>query len=212
MDSQRRDRGVLTSFRTLWRSCALEDVGTKRLDDYLADRLEEVTLASASKQLGILKAAYAKAIRWGRTTSNPVTGLRLNQEGEERIRWLTDDEEVKLLAALLDIDQRVVERGAAVADEAVDGAERFGGAEDVGGDDLIEKTLELAVGQLDAVQCLELFAEIALKRCTVTNVCTRLVLQAFSFSISSCSSWRSDVVMRLGPGISLLITAGHAIG
>jgi integrase len=80
-------------------SCQLEDVGTKRLEDYLADRLEEVTFASASKELGILKAAYAKAIRWGWTTSNPVTGLSLNQEGEERIRWLTDEEEAERLGA-----------------------------------------------------------------------------------------------------------------
>jgi integrase len=99
VDSQRRDRGVLSRFRTLWGSCRLEEVGAKRLEDYLADRLEEVTFASASKELGILKAAYAKAIRWGWTTSNPLTGLRLNQEGEERIRWLTDDEEAELLAA-----------------------------------------------------------------------------------------------------------------
>jgi len=95
-DSQRRDRGVLTRFKVLWGTCRLEDVGAKRLKDYLADRLEDVTFASASKELGILKAAYAKAIRWGWTTSNPVTGLSLNQDGEERIRWLTDDEEAEL--------------------------------------------------------------------------------------------------------------------
>jgi integrase len=37
----------------------------------------------------------------GWTSSNPLIGLRLNQEGEERIRWLTDDEEVELLGACL---------------------------------------------------------------------------------------------------------------
>jgi hypothetical protein len=65
VDSQRRDRGVLTRFKTLWGGCRLEDLGAKRLEDYLADRLEDVSFASASKELGILKAAYAKAIRWG---------------------------------------------------------------------------------------------------------------------------------------------------
>ena len=56
-------------------------------------------------------------------------------------------------------------------------AERAGGGEDVGGDDLVEKTLELAVGQLDAVERLELFAEVALKRGAVADVGAVFVLQ-----------------------------------
>jgi hypothetical protein len=42
-----------------------------------------------------------------------------------------------VLAPVLDVDQRVVERGAVVAGEAVDAADRFGGAEDVRADDLV---------------------------------------------------------------------------
>jgi len=74
-----------------------------------------------------------------------------------------------VLAPVLDVDQRVVERGAVVAGEAVYAAEYFCGTEGVGRDDLVEKTLELAVGQLDAVECLELFAEVALKRGAVSD-------------------------------------------
>jgi len=51
---------------------------------------------------------------------------------------LVDDFEV-VLAPVLDIDQRVVERRAVVALEAVDAAQGLGGAVDVGGDDAIEQ-------------------------------------------------------------------------
>jgi integrase len=98
-DSQRRDRGVLARFTTLWGAYRLEALSTKILEDYLAERLEDVTFASASKELGILKAAYGKAIRWGWTATNRVRGLSLNQEGEERLRWLTAAEEERLLLA-----------------------------------------------------------------------------------------------------------------
>ncbi len=98
-DSQRRDRGVLARFTALWGTYQLDQVSTKLLEDYLTERLEEVTFASASKELGILKAAYAKAIRWGWAPTTPFTGISLNQEGEERIRWLTHEEEATLLGA-----------------------------------------------------------------------------------------------------------------
>ncbi len=72
---------------------------------------------------------------------------------------LADDLE-GVLAPVVDVDERVVERGAVVAGEAVAVAERVGGGEDVRGDDFVEQTLELAVGQADVVERLELFAEI----------------------------------------------------
>ena len=59
---------------------------------------------------------------------------------------LVDDLE-GVLAPVLDVDERVVERRAVVAGEAVAVAERVGGGEDVGRDDLVEQPLELAVGQ-----------------------------------------------------------------
>ena len=54
----------------------------------------------------------------------------------------------------------------------------LGGGEDVGGDDLVEQALELAVGQADAVECLELLAEVRFKRGAVADVRAVLVLQA----------------------------------
>ncbi len=49
-----------------------------------------------------------------------------------------------VFAPVVDIDERVVERGAVVAGEAAPVAERLGGGEDVWGDDVIEQALEFA--------------------------------------------------------------------
>lgn len=62
------------------------------------ERLQDVTLATVSKELGILKSAYGRALRWDWVTTTPFRGITLNQEGEERVRWLTDAEEGRLVA------------------------------------------------------------------------------------------------------------------
>jgi integrase len=69
------------------------------IDDYMSDRLQTVCFATVSKELGILKSAYRYAIRWGWVNKNPLTGVSLNQEGEGRLRWLTREEESRLLLA-----------------------------------------------------------------------------------------------------------------
>jgi hypothetical protein len=82
---------------------------------------------------------------------------------------LVDDLE-GVFAPVLDVDEGVVERGAVVADEAVDLAEQGRGGENVGGDDLVEEALEFAVGELDAVEGLEVVAEVAFDGGSVADV------------------------------------------
>jgi len=97
--SQRRDHVVLEEFRRRWGILGLEHLRTKTLEDYLAARLHNVTLATVSKELGVLKSAYGRAMRWEWVTTTPFRGIALNQEGEARMRWLTDDEAARLVGA-----------------------------------------------------------------------------------------------------------------
>ena len=97
--SQRRDHVVLERFRKQWGALSLDHLSNKTLEDYLTERLHDVTLATVSKELGILKSAYARALRWDWVSTTPFRGITLNQEGEERVRWLTDAEEAQLLEA-----------------------------------------------------------------------------------------------------------------
>ena len=99
MHSQRRDRMVLKRFTTRWGTLRLDAVSSKLIEDYMAERMTTVTLASVSKELGILKSAFTRAMRWEWIAKSPFRGITLNQEGEERLRWLTEAEEAQLLAA-----------------------------------------------------------------------------------------------------------------
>ena len=97
--SQRRDHFVLTRFTKRWGTMALDHLSSKMLEDYQTERLHDVTWATVSKELGILKSAYTRAMRWDWISTTPFRGIALNQEGEERLRWLTDAEEARLVAA-----------------------------------------------------------------------------------------------------------------
>ena len=76
---------------------------------------------------------------------------------------LVDDLE-GVFAPVLDIDERVVQRCAVIACEGVDLADGLGSSEDIGGDDLVEQTGELGIGEADAVQGFELLAKVLLQR------------------------------------------------
>ena len=60
--SQRRDHVVLERFNKRWGTLDLDQLRTKTVEDYLTERLHDVTLATVSKELGILRSAYARAI------------------------------------------------------------------------------------------------------------------------------------------------------
>ena len=89
---------------------------------------------------------------------------------------LIDDFE-GVLAPVLDVDKRVVERRAIIADERLPIPQRAGRFVHVGRDDLIEEALELAVGKRDPVQGLEFFPEVGFKRGPITDVRAILVFE-----------------------------------
>lgn len=96
--SQLRDRIILARFTMRWGTLQLCDLTTFLLEAYLAERLEQVSFATCSKELGVLRAACHCAVRWGWASHSPFRGIVLNQEGTARTRWLSDDEEMRLLA------------------------------------------------------------------------------------------------------------------
>jgi len=99
LDSQRRDHLVFRHLPKEWATLLVRELTPKMIDDYMSARLKTVCFATLSKELGILKSAYRYAIRWGWGNTNPLAGVSLNQEGEARLRWLTREEEPRLLLA-----------------------------------------------------------------------------------------------------------------
>jgi integrase len=96
--SQERDRMTFARFATRWGKLLLRDLTTLLIEEYLAERLAKISFATASKELGVLKAAFRCAVRWGWASHSPFLGIVLNQEGTARTRWLSDEEEMRLLA------------------------------------------------------------------------------------------------------------------
>ena len=82
-----------------------------------------------------------------------------------------------VLAPVLDVDEGVVERRAVVADERFPVPEGACGFVHIGCDDLIEESLELAVGECDTIQGVELFPEVCFKRRSIADFRAILVLE-----------------------------------
>lgn len=97
--SQRHDQRVLARLTTLWGNQLVTELNSQVVEAYMAGRLKRVSLATVSKELGTLRAAYRCAHRGGWTSHDPFHGVKLNQQGQERSRWLTDEEEPVLLSA-----------------------------------------------------------------------------------------------------------------
>lgn len=95
--SQQRDHIILTRFATRWGTLLLRNLTTLLIEQYIAERSAQVSFATLSKELGVLKAAFRCAIRWGWASHSPFVGIGLNQAGTPRTRWLPQDEEQQLL-------------------------------------------------------------------------------------------------------------------
>jgi integrase len=57
-------------------------------------------IATVNRYLAVLKAAFSLAIRNGKAEKNPVKEIRFQKENNERVRYLTPDEESQLFAVL----------------------------------------------------------------------------------------------------------------
>jgi integrase len=66
----------------------------------VAKRLTEVRPASVNRELAFLKRTYNVAIADGLLETNPVRQVKLLQENNARVRYLTDEEEVRLRAEM----------------------------------------------------------------------------------------------------------------
>ena len=96
--------GAMWSAR--WGGRLLEDVAPADLERYKSERLESVKPATVNRELAFLKHVYNVAIRDEKTERNPVAKIKLASEPSGRTRWLNDEEEARLMAALPSDDDR----------------------------------------------------------------------------------------------------------
>lgn len=84
----------------------LEDVTPADLERVKTERLENVSAATVNRELAFLKHVYNVAIRDGKTERNPFARIKLLREPSGRVRYLTDEEEPRLLDALATDEDR----------------------------------------------------------------------------------------------------------
>jgi len=78
----------------------LEEVTPADLERIKAERAQLVEPATVNRELAFLKHVYNVAIRDSKTDRNPVSKIKLLREPSGRVRYLTDEEEARLMAAL----------------------------------------------------------------------------------------------------------------
>jgi len=74
----------------------LYEISSLDVEKYKTKRLNEVTPATINRELACLKTLFNKAIQWGKISHNPVKGVKLYKENNQRVRYL-EDEEIKML-------------------------------------------------------------------------------------------------------------------
>ncbi len=77
----------------------LSEVSPLAIERYKRQRKQDgVSEVTVNRELALLKNLFTKAIEWEKATENPVKKVRLYREENGRTRFLTEDEESRLLA------------------------------------------------------------------------------------------------------------------
>jgi len=101
------DDRFLQRFAIEFKGKLLSEITTEMVERYKTRRMQElrhhsdkpVSPRQVNYELAILKAFFNKAIRWGKTTENPVTRIDFLKVNDGRTRWLGKEEVEALLKA-----------------------------------------------------------------------------------------------------------------
>ncbi len=94
------DQRYADFWTNLFGTIPLDELSPADLDEWKADRLQQVKPSTVNRALEYLKAFYALAVRDGHADKNPVQRVQLVRENNERHRYLLESEERALKNAL----------------------------------------------------------------------------------------------------------------
>ncbi len=95
--SWKRDVTSLRSLLLFFGNKRLKDISPFLVEKYKQKRKEEVKPATVNRELACMKHMFSLAIKWGKTTKNPVKEVKLFKENNQRLRFLTEDEIYRLI-------------------------------------------------------------------------------------------------------------------
>jgi integrase len=99
LSSYVRAESEVKQFCRLWGDRRLSQITPRMIEEYKGERLGAgIKPATVERDLGTLQQMYATAILWKQATANPLLKLSRPKAGKGRIRFLTAEEESRLLA------------------------------------------------------------------------------------------------------------------
>jgi len=97
---KRSDLRNITVLNKAFSTYYLHELTPHLIEKFKAQRAKEVKPATVNRHLACLKSMFNKAIAWGRFSgNNPVKGIKLFRENNQRLRFLEKEEISRLLAS-----------------------------------------------------------------------------------------------------------------
>lgn len=98
--SYRSTKTALGHLIQTFKGKGLGEIRPQDVEAYKARRIAGVKPSTVNRELALIRHLYNTAIQWGYVERNPVQGVKLFRENNERIRYLSHDEEARLFAVL----------------------------------------------------------------------------------------------------------------
>ena len=108
--SKRQHKGYIARLKTFFGAVTLEHVTPKRIVAYKTQRYADgVKPSTINRELAALKKAFNLARReWEWCRDNPVSRISLEKENNRRDRWLSPDEEERVLKGASDATRELI--------------------------------------------------------------------------------------------------------
>ncbi len=87
---------VMTRLNETFGSKALSEITTQDVERFKGHLAQSVAPATVNRHLALLSGIFNKAAAWGKTKLNPIKDIKPFKENNERVRYLTEEEELIL--------------------------------------------------------------------------------------------------------------------
>jgi len=89
----------IEQFAQYFGSLRLKEITPLKIDSLIQERASVVKPATINREIGVLRHMFVKAIEWGLVMENPVQHVRPLHVEDRRLRFLSEDEIIRLLEA-----------------------------------------------------------------------------------------------------------------
>ncbi len=95
--SWKRDVVSLNSLFKFFKTMRLKSITSFHVEKYKLKRVEGVSPATVNRDLACMKHMFNLAIKWGKTTKNPVKEVKMFKVKNRRLRFLSEEEVQRLI-------------------------------------------------------------------------------------------------------------------